>query len=98
EVGVQYAERTEAHYGCPNGRTIVLTYPAEAEMPALWEGRGGEERHRRDATRPAPTKPVKKARPHEGMLHELRNIPEHDELLTQRLELLRSGQLRRRRA
>ena len=41
---------------------------------------------------------MKKPRTHWDMLLERRTIPELEELLTERLELLRSGQLRRRSA
>ncbi|HLS73526.1 MAG TPA: RNA polymerase-binding protein RbpA [Actinomycetaceae bacterium] len=98
DVGVEYAPRTEAHYECPNGHTIVLPFSVDAEVPALWECRCGEEALLRNATRPEPTKPVKKPRTHWDMLLERRTIPELEELLTERLELLRSGQLRRRSA
>ena len=98
DVGVEYAPRTEAHYECPNGHTIVLPFSVDADVPALWECRCGEEALLRNATRPEPTKPVKKPRTHWDMLLERRTVPELEELLSERLELLRSGQLRRRSA
>lgn len=97
EVGVEFAPRIEARYDCPNGHTIRLPFAAEADVPAIWECRCGAEALLRDATRPAP-KPTKPPRTHWDMLMERRTIPELEELLAERLELLRSGELRRRSA
>ncbi|MEE6281043.1 RNA polymerase-binding protein RbpA [Georgenia sunbinii] len=98
DSGVEFAERAEAHYECPNGHTVVLPFSAEADVPAVWECRCGAEALLRNATKPEPTKPVKKPRTHWDMLLERRTIADLEVLLAERLELLRSGQLRRRSA
>jgi hypothetical protein len=98
DAGVDFAPRLEAHYDCPNGHTMVLPFSVDAEVPPLWECRCGEEALLRNATRPEPTKPVKPPRTHWDMLLERRTIGELEELLEERLALLRSGQLRRRSA
>ncbi|MBK5248457.1 MAG: RNA polymerase-binding protein RbpA [Actinomycetales bacterium] len=97
DVGVEFAPRVEAVYDCPDGRTIVITFSAEADIPAVWEAPGGGEALLRDANRPEP-KPTKHVRTHWDMLLERRTVKELEVLLDERLELLRSGQLRRRSA
>lgn len=97
EVGVQFAPRREARYHCPNGHTIVLPFSVEAAVPALWECRCGAEALLQDADRPEP-KPARRVRTHWDMLLERRTLPELEELLAERLDLLRSGELRRRSA
>lgn len=94
EEGVEFAERFEAYYDCPNGHTIVLPFAAEAEVPMVWECRCGAEALLREGTKPDP-KPTKPPRTHWDMLLERRTIGELEELLSERLELLRSGKLRR---
>ena len=97
EEGVELAPRVQARYDCPNGHTILLPFAAEAELPAVWECRCGEEAILRDHVKPEPTKPVKQPRTHWDMLLERRTREELEVLLEERLELLRSGQLRSRR-
>lgn len=97
DVGVDLAPRIEAIYDCPDGRTIIIPFAAEADIPPVWEAPGGGEALLRDATRPEP-KPTKRVRTHWDMLLERRTEKELQELLDERLELLRSGQLRRRSA
>lgn len=97
DVGVEFAPRVEAVYDLPDGRSIVIPFSAEAEIPAVWEAPGGGEALLRDATRPEP-KATKHQRTHWDMLLERRTVKELEVLLDERLELLRSGQLRRRSA
>jgi hypothetical protein len=94
EEGVEFAPRFEAHFDCPNGHTIILPFAVDADVPATWECRCGAEALRRDAERPEP-KPTKPQRTHWDMLLERRTIAELEELLNERLELLRAGKLRR---
>ena len=94
DAGVDFAPRFQAHYDCPNGHTIILPFSTEAEVPAVWECRCGEEALLRDAERPEP-KAGKPARTHWDMLLERRTIKELEELLDERLGLLRAGKLRR---
>ena len=97
EQGVELAPRIEARYDCPNGHVIRLPFAHNADVPPVWACRCGEEALLQDATRPEP-KPTRPARTHWDMLLERRTIPELEELLNERLDLLRSGQLRRRSA
>lgn len=94
EEGVELAARTEAYYDCPNGHTIVLPFAAEAEVPVVWECRCGAEALLRDASKPE-AKAGKPPRTHWDMLLERRTISELEDLLAERLELLRAGKLRR---
>ncbi|QOR72460.1 RNA polymerase-binding protein RbpA [Ruania alkalisoli] len=97
EEGVEFAPRVEAVYDCPDGRVIVIPFSAEAEIPPVWEAPGGGEALLRNATRPEP-KSGKPVRTHWDMLLERRTVAELEDLLNERLQLLRSGQLRRRSA
>lgn len=94
DEGVDFAPRFQAHYDCPNGHTIILPFSTEADVPVEWECRCGETALLRDADKPEPkaTKPV---RTHWDMLLERRTISELEELLDERLGLLRAGKLRR---
>ncbi|HCX84815.1 MAG TPA: electron transporter [Micrococcales bacterium] len=94
EVGVELAPRVEAVYDCPDGRVLVIPFSVEADIPPVWEAPGGGEALLRDAERPEP-KATKPQRTHWDMLLERRSIAELEELLNERLELLRSGQLRK---
>ena len=94
EEGVEFAPRFQAYYDCPNGHTIVLPFSTEAEVPVLWECRCGAEAILRDASKPE-AKTGKPPRTHWDMLLERRTVGELEELLAERLELLRAGKLRR---
>lgn len=94
DQGVELAPRLEAVYDCPNGHTIVLPFSTEADVPATWECRCGAEALLRDGERPE-AKATKPPRTHWDMLLERRTVGELEELLTERLELLRAGKLRR---
>lgn len=94
DEGVEFAPRFQAHYDCPDGHTIILPFSAEADVPPVWECRCGKEALLRDATRPEP-KATKPPRTHWDMLLERRTVSELEDLLAERLELLRSGKLRR---
>ncbi len=97
ESGIQPAARMDVTYNCPNGHTIVIPMSVEADVPALWECRCGENALREDAELPEP-KAVKPARTHWDMLMERRTTAELQALLDERLALLRSGQLKGRRS
>jgi RNA polymerase binding protein RbpA len=94
DEGVDFAPRFQAHYDCPNGHTIILPFSTEAEVPPVWECRCGAEALLRDAEKPEP-KATKPQRTHWDMLLERRTVSELEELLDERLELLRAGKLRR---
>ncbi|ACV08952.1 RNA polymerase-binding protein RbpA [Jonesia denitrificans] len=94
DENVEFAPRQEARYECPNGHVIILPFSTEAEVPVVWECRCGEQALLNDAERPEEA-PAKAVRTHWDMLLERRTEKELDELLTERLELLRAGKLRR---
>lgn len=97
DEGIVLAPRVEAVYDTADGDVIVVPFSAEAEIPQIWEAPDGSEALLRNAERPEP-KPGKKVRTHWDMLLERRSIEELEELLEERLGLLRSGQLRRKSA
>lgn len=85
------SERQITMYVCPNRHTMTLPFSLEAEIPGTWECRcGGIALLQGEATAPEP-KPVKAARTHWDMLLERRSIPELEELLEERLTLLRAS-------
>lgn len=87
------APRQLVSYDCPEGHPIELPFAADAEIPSVWEcPRCGVEAVLIDGERPAP-KQVKPPRTHWDMLLERRSIDELEDLLAERLELLRSGQI-----
>ncbi|MFV0320518.1 MAG: RNA polymerase-binding protein RbpA [Microbacterium sp.] len=94
EEGVVFEERTEHLYRCAEcGRDTKLMFAHDAEAPATWECRTcGSEAVRRvgDTTVEVDRSSEKAARSHWDMLLERRTIPELDELLEERLALLRS--------
>lgn len=94
DEGVDFAPRFQAHYDCPNGHTIILPFSTEADVPLVWECRCGEEALLRDAEQPE-LKAGKAPRTHWDMLLERRTVKELEELLEERLALLRAGKLRR---
>ncbi|MFM7598195.1 MAG: RNA polymerase-binding protein RbpA, partial [Actinomycetota bacterium] len=78
-------------YDCPRGHVTTVPFSAEAEeVPVLWECRCGAEALQRSASRPD-DKPGRHVRTHWDMLLERRTIDDLEELLDERLDLLRSG-------
>jgi RNA polymerase-binding protein len=84
------SERQITTYVCPNGHRIELPFSVEAEVPATWECRCGAEARLVDGPEPE-ARPVKHQRTHWDMLLERRSIPELEELLEERLTLLRES-------
>ena len=88
------APRQEVMYDCTRGHQFSITFATEAEVPAEWECRYcGDRALRRDGQgeEPKATKPV---RTHWDMLLERRSMEDLEEVIAERLELLRA----RRRA
>lgn len=98
EENVDFAPRMIARYYCPNGHLTELPFATDADVPAVWECRCSEEALLQDAVKPEPEKPLRPVRTHWDMLLERRTREELQVLLDERLELLRSGQLRSRRS
>jgi len=96
DAGVEPAPRQMKEYVCPNEHRTVVPLSVEADVPALWECRCGEQALLLDASRPE-EKPTKPARTHWDMLLERRSKEDLQVLLDERLELLRSGLLHAKR-
>jgi len=90
EENVVPSERQITTYLCPNGHRIELPFSVEAEVPPVWECRCGEMAVLDGGNKPE-AKPTKPARTHWDMLLERRSIPELEELLEERLTLLRES-------
>ncbi len=87
---VVLSERQLIRYVCANGHVSELPFSIEADIPSTWECRCGQVAKLVDG--PAPEdKPTKVARTHWDMLLERRSIAELEELLEERLALLRAS-------
>jgi hypothetical protein len=93
ERGIEFAARQNVAYGCPQGHEFEIPMSVEADVPAVWEcprcgaealSKAGLERE---------VKAEKPVRTHWDMLLERRSIKELEEILTERLELLRGGEI-----
>ncbi|MGC5584786.1 RNA polymerase-binding protein RbpA [Ornithinimicrobium sp. W1679] len=99
DEGVTFSERQITRYVCPDGHISELPFSVEAEIPSLWECRCGLDAKLVDGPEPE-AKTTKHQRTHWDMLLERRSIPELEELLEERLDLLRTqrGEKPRRRS
>jgi hypothetical protein len=89
--GIDLAPRQDVEYSCPNGHRFGLPFSLEAEVPAQWECRVcGTMALRVDGEAPE-QKPGKPARTHWDMLLERRTVADLEEVLAERLEVLRGG-------
>lgn len=88
--GVVPSERQIVSYTCPQGHVTELPFSIEAEVPATWECRCGELGRLQGVDAPE-EKPAKPARTHWDMLLERRSVKELEELLEERLTLLRQS-------
>ncbi|MDR0592401.1 MAG: RNA polymerase-binding protein RbpA [Bifidobacteriaceae bacterium] len=88
EEGVEFAERVEGAYDCPQGHSTVLPLALEAEVPDYWQCRCGIFALLRGAINPQlPTQ--KRQRTHWDMLLERRSFADLESILAERLEILR---------
>lgn len=93
ERGIEFAARQQSAYACTNGHEFEVTMALEADVPAVWEcPKCGAEARSTQGIEPE-LKAEKPARTHWDMLLERRSIPELEEILTERLELLRGGEI-----
>ena len=91
--GIDLAPRQTVEYACVNGHRFEMPFSVEAEVPPTWECRAcGAEALLVDGNGPEEKK-TKPARTHWDMLRERRSIAELEDLLAERLDLLRSGAL-----
>lgn len=91
--GVEFVARKTVSFECPEGHVVTIPFAHDAEIPSRWQcPKCGAEAPMRDGTDTA-VKTAKPGRTHWDMLLERRSVEELDELLTERLQLLRSGAL-----
>ncbi|GAB49003.1 RNA polymerase-binding protein RbpA [Mobilicoccus pelagius] len=90
DENVILSERRITRYVCENKHISELPFSVEADVPPVWECRCGLEAKLVDGPEPE-TKPTKVARTHWDMLLERRSISELQELLEERLDLLRTS-------
>ncbi len=90
DSGVEPAARQAVVYHCEHGHTMTVPMAIEADVPPTWECRCGAQAIRKDGIAPD-LKPGRPARTHWDMLLERRTVAELEELLEERLELLRSS-------
>ena len=93
EAGVEFAARQEVGYDCPRDHHFSLVFSAEADIPSVWEcPRCGEEGES-TAGIEREVKAEKPVRTHWDMLLERRSEKELEDILKERLELLRGGEI-----
>ena len=93
ESGIEFAPRQNFAYDCPSGHDFEIPMSAESEIPFTWEcPRCGAASRQRDGSEPD-MKADKPARTHWDMLLERRSLPELEDILSERLELLRAGEI-----
>jgi len=91
DSGIDLAPRQDVEYSCPNGHRFEIPFAAEADVPAAWECRiCGAQALRVDGVAPE-EKPGKPTRTHWDMLLERRSVADLEEVLAERLEVLRTG-------
>lgn len=93
ERGVEMAPRQEIEYVCPDGHTFTVIMADEAEIPSEWEDPKTGLIGRRVGGEAPELKDEKPIRTHWDMLLERRSVDELEEILTERLELLRGGEI-----
>lgn len=94
EEGVEFADRVQRQYLCPDGTTFTMTFAADAEIPEVWENpRNGIEGVLLDEQGNPVTsleQDSKPGRTHWDMLLERRSREDLEVLLQGRLDYLRS--------
>jgi len=91
ERGIEFAARQNVGYACPQGHEFEIPMSVEAEVPAVWEcPRCGAEAVSKDG-HAREAKVEKPVRTHWDMLLERRSLKELEDILSERLELLRGG-------
>lgn len=90
ESSIEFAPRQEIGFDCPVGHHFSRVFAEDAELPTSWEcPRCGRLARRSDGVEMV-LKEEKPARTHWDMLRERRSIAELEDLLAERLDLLRS--------
>ncbi len=90
EYGAEPAPRNVAAYQCPSGHEFAVPFSEEAEIPSTWECRlDGLPGRLVDGPEPE-AKKAKPPRTHWDMLMERRSIADLEEVLAERLDVLRA--------
>jgi hypothetical protein len=93
ERGVEFAPRQNVAYECSNGHAFQIPMATEADVPTMWEcPRCGAEANLVNGGEPE-AKKEKPQRTHWDMLLERRSITELEDILAERLALLRGGEI-----
>ena len=85
----ELAPRKPAEYRCPKGHVFGVPFADDAEIPGTWQCRNGMEGTLIEGDIPEPKK-VKPPRTHWDMLLERRSVEELDELLKERLDIIKT--------
>ena len=91
-IGAELAEREDVTYDCPNVHVSTMPFSIEAEITGVWDCHCGAVALVRHGDVPE-FKAQRHVRTHWDMLRERRSIPELEELLEERLVLLRAGRV-----
>jgi hypothetical protein len=83
------APRREVAFDCPKGHHFTVPFAAEAEIPAVWECRVCGATALTSAVDLPAQKKAKPPRSHWDMLMERRTIADLEEVLAERLALIR---------
>ena len=93
ERGIEFAARQQVGYACPQGHRFEVPMSVEADIPANWEcPKCGVTALNVDGILPE-AKAEKPARTHWDMLLERRSVEELEDILTERIDLLRGGHI-----
>jgi rubredoxin len=91
DAGIDFAPRQDIEYVCPNEHSFIMPFSVEADVPPTWECKVcGAVALLVDGTAPE-EKAGKPARTHWDMLLERRTVADLEEVLAERLAVLRDG-------
>ena len=91
DEGVALSPRLQLSFDCPAGHHFSIVFSVEAQLPTTWDCTScGAPALRADGVR-AEAKDVKPTRTHWDMLRERRSVAELEEILSERLALLKAG-------
>lgn len=89
EHTAEFAARQSARYTCPRGHGFTVPFAAAAVPPAVWECRVCGSAAELNDGLPAPPPRSKPVRTHWDMLRERRSTEDLEEVLAERLAVLR---------
>ncbi|MDR2748474.1 MAG: RNA polymerase-binding protein RbpA [Bifidobacteriaceae bacterium] len=92
---INFAERYEVTYICPNKHITILPFSSEAEVPPVWECRCGKIAHVRGNTPYKTPKKASRSKTHWEMLTDRRSMEDLQKNLDERLKMLESGKIHR---